>query len=147
MLTGNEGDDIRFNEGLGRWEFVLMSADGIARSQFWGWFNRPVDPVSGLHPFRELDDDAMVAALRNLETTFVGNPFDGAGTTKKEVLKRMGENRTEGQRRWKQGGQDIADMTLNVAGRGHRLRGALVSGSMGSPGQRSRKLDVYSLFK
>ncbi len=148
-LTGNEGDDIRWNEALGRWEFVLISADGIQRSQFWGWYDQPKDPMSGLHPVRELDDDAMIEALRNLEVSFVANPFDGAGTTKKEVLKRIGENRAEGQRRWKQGGIDFADMTLNTAGRGHRLRGALVSGSMGSPAQRSRrrKLDVYELFK
>ena len=138
-LTGNERDDIRWNEALGRWEFLLAQADGVVRSEFWCWFDQPIDPVSGLHPPRDLDDDAMLEALRNLETTFVGNAFDGAGTTQAEVLKRMKQNREEGQRRWRQGGVDFADMTLTTAGRGHRLRGAVVSGSMGTPAQRSRK--------
>ncbi len=128
-LTANEADDIRFNEALGRWEFLLMSADGITRSQFWGWYANPLtgkpitpDPLTGLHPYRELDDVAMVEALTNLERTFVANSFDGAGTTRKEVAKRIEYNRVEGQRRWKQGGLDFADMAND---RAKRLRGAL----------------------
>lgn len=120
-LTGQDQDDIRWNEVLGRWEFLLMHADGISRSQFWGHYDLPIDPVSGLHPFRELDDDAMRIALKNLEQTFVGNTFDGAGSPKKEILKRIGENREEGQKRYRQAGEDFATM---AAERGHRLRGA-----------------------
>ena len=120
-LTGNESDDIRWNEVVGRWEFVLMSADGISRSQFWGYFDQPVEPLTGLHPFRELDDGEMRIALDNLTKSFVANPFDGAGTTKKEVMKRIKENRDEGQRRYKQGGEDFADLVSDHA---KRLRGA-----------------------
>ena len=127
-LTGFEQDDIRYNETLSRWEFVLTCGDGVRRSQFWGVYKNPLngmpvkpDPMTGLHPFRELDDDAMRDALKNLESTFVANPFDGAGSTKKEVMKRIEENRAEGQRRYKQGGEDFADM---VNDRAKRLRGA-----------------------
>ncbi len=127
-LTGFEQDDIRYNETLGRWEFVLTSADGIQRSQFWCVYKNPLtgepitpDPMTGLQPFRELDDEGMRDALKNLESTFVANPYDGAGSTKKEVLKRIQENRAEGQRRYKQGGDDFADM---VNDRAKQLRGA-----------------------
>ena len=121
-LTGNELDDIRFNEALGRWEFLLTSADGVIRSQFWGWFDQPKDPFTGLHPARDLDDDGMRQALTGLECTFVGNAFDGAGTTKKEVQRRIDANHAEGQKRYTQSGEDFADM---VNDRAKRLRGAL----------------------
>lgn len=78
--------DIRFNDALGRWEFLIPSADGVPRSQFWGWFNQPINPTTGLHPFRELDDDGMRVALHNLTVSFVGNP-------RAEMLSRMRYNR------------------------------------------------------
>ena len=148
-LTGNEGDGIRFNEALGRWEFMLTSADGVIRSQFWCQFTNPLtgeriepDPHTGLQPFRELDDLTMVEALDNLRSTFVGNPHDGAGTTQKQVKANIDHNRAEGRRRWDQGGKDFADMTVNVGGRGARLRGAVSSGYSGTPGQRTRRYKI-----
>ncbi len=144
LLTGNEGDTVRWNEEVGRWEFVLMSADGVPRSQFWGQFYNPFtgepiepDPATGLVPFRDLDDESMTEALANLEKTFVGNTFDGAGSTKKEVLRRMKWNRAEGVRRWKQGGEDFATM---AAERGHRIRGALLTGYGGTVDSRARRM-------
>ena len=145
-LTGNEGDGIRFNEALGRWEFMLTSADGVIRSQFWCQFTNPLtgepippDPFTGLAPFRELTDESMIEVLANLESTFVGNPHDGAGTTQKQVMANITHNRAEGLRRWDQGGKDFADMTVNVGGRGARLRGALATGHGGTVAQRSRR--------
>ena len=99
-LVGS-GADLRFNESVGRWEFLLPEADGKCRSQFWGHFDKPKDPVTGMPPFRDLNDGEMRIALRNLEKTFIGNPFDGAGTTRREVAQRIGYNKdrfTEGQR-------------------------------------------------
>ena len=100
----------------------------MPRSQFWCVYKNPLtgepikpDPMTGLQPFRELDDEGMRDALKNLESTFVANPFDGAGSTRKEVMKRIQENSAEGQRRYKQGGDDFADM---VNDRAKRLRGA-----------------------
>lgn len=94
------GADLRFNEVVGRWEFILTSGDMVPRSQFWGWFRNPLtgqpippDPVTGLHPFRDFDDAAMDEACANLEKTFIGNPYDGAGTTRNEVLRRLAQNR------------------------------------------------------
>ena len=154
-LTGNEKDDIRFNEALSRWEFMLVNADGIVRSQFWCQFTNPLtgeaippDPMTGLAPFRELDDVAMVEALANLEKTFVGNTFDGAGTTRKEVEARIKSNRERGRAVWKAGGDAFADMTTDVGGRGMRLRGALATGYGGTVGQRTRRLpDAYEILK
>lgn len=135
-LTGNEADTIRYNTVVDRWEFVIAGADGVPRSQFWCWFDRPRDPVSGLCPRRELDDDAMREVLRNLTVSFVGNPHDGAGLTRREVMKRHRTNRDEGQRRWKEAGLVFSDMAWE---RRRRLRGDAFSGYGGSLGQASRK--------
>jgi len=127
-LTGYPEDNIRYNETICRWEFILTSADGIPRSQIWGLYRNPMtgdpiepDKVTGMHPFRELDDVTIREALGNLQRTFVGNPYDGAGTPRKEIMNRIRSNRDEGQRRWTQGGLDFADM---VNDRAKRLRGA-----------------------
>lgn len=126
----DSGADLRWNASVGRWEFILSSADGVPRSQFWGWFYQVVngqqvpiepDPVTGLHPYRDLDDAAMAEALRNLERTFIGNPFDGAGSTRKEVRRRMRYNEAHAQRQYRAAGEAFADM---AAERKHRLRGA-----------------------
>ena len=138
-LTGCEQDGIRWNEALGRWEFLLSGGDGVPRSQFWGWFNRPVDPVSGLHPFRELDDHGMIEALANLERTFVGNAFDGAGSTRKEVLRRMRYNKDQGRKRYQQAGADFVDM---AAERGHRIRGAAWTGQGGTAAGQARAIHI-----
>ena len=123
--------DLRFNVAAHRWEFVLQGADGIPRSQFWGRFyvqhangtRTPLtpDPVTGLHAFRELDDDGMREALDNLERTFVGNRFDGAGTTRREVLRRWRFNRDLLESKYQRAGEAFADL---AAERGHRLREA-----------------------
>ena len=118
-LTGCEQDTIRFNETVWRWEFVLTGADAIPRSQFWGWFNQPADPITGLQPFRELDDDGMREALRNLERTFIGNPWDGLGSTKKEVTRRMKFNEEQKARGYKEAGDAWADMFMERRRRIH----------------------------
>ena len=121
----------------------MKGADGIPRSQFWGDFRREVDPVTGLYPFRELDDAAMAEAIDNLTKTFVANPHDGAGTTQAEVRRRIAANRAEGKRRWKQGGEWFAEM---AAERGHRLRGAGWSGYGGTVAAQARAIEVVSVI-
>lgn len=120
-LTGCETDTIRFNTLLHRWEFSMAGADGVSRSQFLGVFSAPVDPVTGLHPFRELDDDAMLEALANLEKTFVGNRHDGAGSPWREILRRQRRNEQHQREQYRRAGEAFADM---AAERGHRLRGS-----------------------
>lgn len=122
--------DLRWNLQVGRWEFLLPGGDGVPRSQFWGWFwtwkhgkKVPLkpDPETGLHPFRDLDTEAMAEALENLTRTFVGNRHDGAGTPAKEIRKRMRENKERGQKQYQAAGMAFADM---AAERGRRLRGS-----------------------
>jgi len=120
-LEGCAAAEIRWNETAGRWEFILAGADGVPRSQFYGWFNRPVDPVTGMYPFRELDDDGMREVLANLERTYVANRHDGAGTPRREVLRRYRFNRDLLQSKYRVAGEAFADM---AAERGHRLRGS-----------------------
>jgi hypothetical protein len=126
-LCGAESD-LRWNDTVGRWEFRLLSADGVLRSQFWAWFFHPTtgerleaDPVTGLLPFRELDDEAMGEALRNLERTFIGNRQDGAGTTRREMERRIRFNRDHMRRKYQEAGEAFADL---AAERGRRIRGA-----------------------
>jgi hypothetical protein len=126
-LCGAESE-LRWNDTVGRWEFRLLSADGVIRSQFWAWFFNPrtgerlePDPVTGLLPFRDLDDDAMGEALRNLERTFIGNRQDGAGTTRREMERRIGFNRELQHGKYREAGEAFADM---AAERGRRIRGA-----------------------
>jgi len=101
--------DLRWNEVAGRWEFILTSADGVPRSQFWEWFDQPRDPATGRHPYRPLDDTQMRVALANLERTFVGNPYDGAGTTAREVRRRWQFNQTLLAQRYRAAGEHFAD--------------------------------------
>ncbi len=138
-LTGNEADGIRWNEALSRWEFLLTGADGEVRSQFWGHYDQATDPVTGMYPARELDDSSMREALANLTKTFVGNPYDGAGSVQEEVYERHKFNLKHLRAQYVEAGEAFADMTLDTAGRGRRLRGALATGYGGTPGQRSRR--------
>ena len=131
-LHGCAEANLRFNYELWRWEFILPSADGIPRSQFWGWFKNPFtgqqivpDEVTGLYPFRDLDDAGMEEAIANLEKTYVANPHDGAGSPRKEVQRRIDFNTRlrEGWRREK------ADLFVDmVADRWRRMRGGGISG-------------------
>lgn len=122
--------DLRFNYVAHRWEFILPSADGIHRSQFWGRFYvtkadgtreylKP-NEVTGLHDFRDLDDAALEEACENLERTFIGNRYDGAGTTRREVRRRMRYNDELRASRYQAAGELWAEMFLD---RLPRMRG------------------------
>lgn len=98
---------------------MLPEADGNIRSQFWGWFRdgngNAIEPdaVTGAYPFRELDDSAMREALRNLEETYIGNPWNGAGTTRREVQRRIDFNHELRQSQFKAAGDLWADMYID----------------------------------
>lgn len=127
-LEGCASADIRYNVQVARWEFVLPGADGVMRSQFWGVFRdpstgRPIkpDPVTGLYPFRDLDDAGMQEALANLERTYIANRHDSAGTTRRHVLRNYRFNKELLRDKYREAGNLFADM---AADRGKRLRGA-----------------------
>jgi hypothetical protein len=130
QVTGCATDTIRWNGLVSRYEVILAGADGVPRSQFWGAFYRELpdgtrqplapDPVTGLYPFRELDDAAMREILENLQRTFVGNPWDGAGSPRREILRRMRANRAAGARHYDRLGTEYADRFLD---RVKRMRG------------------------
>jgi hypothetical protein len=100
--------ELRFNHTVNRWEFLLSHADGILRSQFWGDFTKPRDPVTGLHPYRELNDATMREALANLEKTFIGNRYHH-GTPWREAGRAYFENKRLQEERWRKRGEDFAD--------------------------------------
>ena len=111
-LTGNDLDNIHFNEFVHRWEFTLAGADGIPRPQFWAWYDQPKDPVSGLYPFRELDDNSIKVALRNLQETFVGNLNQG---NLRSVLLREFERVREAKIKNRSGrAEDYANVTVDA---------------------------------
>lgn len=108
-LTGRETDTIRWNAHVARFEFILTEADGIPRSQFWCDFTGERNPVTGMKPYRALTDASFREALRNLERTFVGNPFDGNGTPAREIGRRYWFNRRLQEQRYKARGEEYAD--------------------------------------
>lgn len=95
------GADLRWNEEVYRWEFLIRDATGQLRSQFYGRFHdtntgqklKP-DPQTGMFPFRELDDEGLREVCRNLTESAVWNRHDGAGTTRKQVVQNLLHNRT-----------------------------------------------------
>jgi len=121
--------DLRFNYEANRWEFILTCADGKPRSQFWCQFDAkrwerytdPItgvtveqqvpdrDPVTGMMPYRELNDREFAVAIANLEKSFVANPFDGAGTTRKEMLRRYHWNKAHTAKLFREAGEQFAD--------------------------------------
>ena len=129
-LTGNSLDNIHFNEAVHRWEFTMAGADGRPRPQFWGWYSQPVDPSTGVHPFRELDDHSIKEAFRNLEKTFIGRL--GQGNTRSVLLRDFERTRDAKDKHRKGRAFDYADATLdalahlNTPLRGPRLRDVLV---------------------
>ena len=115
--------DLRWNYLLERWELLLARADGVMQSQFWGWFYRQhldgrreriaPDPVTGLYPYRDLDDAAIEEMARNLEQSFIGNRWDGSPSTRHEVEKRIAFNDAKRSRFYKEAGELWADMYLD----------------------------------
>ena len=122
--------ELRFNHLLGRWEFLLTSADGVLRSQFFGQFywtradgtRVPVapDPATGLHPFRDLDDAAIEEVCGNMERTFIGNRYDGSRNTREEVRRRHRENEAMRAKHYREAGELWADMFFD---RLNRIKG------------------------
>jgi len=108
-LTGHETDTIRWNAHVSRYEFILTEADGVPRSQFWCQFDGERDPVTGMKPYRPLNDAEMQVALANLQRTFVANPFDGNGTVQREVGRRYFFNKRLQEQRYKERGEEYAD--------------------------------------
>jgi hypothetical protein len=107
--------DVRYNDVVGRWEFSFMSAANLPVSQFFGLEKNPLtgapiepDPVSGLLPFRDLDDTACHEIVKNCERTFLGNRVDGAGTWKKQIAERSEYNRGLRQESARKRGEDFA---------------------------------------
>ena len=130
-LCGDERCYIKYNELIGRWQFGMPSADGVMREQSWCRFDQTVDPISGLHPFRELDDVTMVEALDNLTKTFVANPYDGAGTPKAEIWRRMEYNADVDRKRYKQGGEDFAYLAAHEGRRPRKQSSITVPTTIG----------------
>lgn len=114
--------DLFFNEQVGRWCFMIPGADGVPRAQFWGWFDQPADPATGLHPFRELDDDAMRRALHNLTVSYVGNP-------RREIQKRLDHNNKVFRDAKRRSAEMFADMFHE---RRHRILGNPLVGWTGA---------------
>lgn len=92
--------DVRYNNEVCRWEFLSTSAGGRRVSQFWGWYTNPLtgekiepDPVTGLVPFRDLDQSAQAEILKNLEESYIGNRADGARNWEQWSLDRIRFNK------------------------------------------------------
>jgi hypothetical protein len=107
--------ECRFNEAVNRWEFVFLSVAGVETSQFLGWYKNPLtgqaiepDPVTGLLPFRDLDDTAQAEILENCKRTFLGNRADGAGTWQRQFDQARAHNTHMRKESARKRGEDFA---------------------------------------
>lgn len=112
---------VEFNHLLHRWDFCFLSAANKPVHQFLGITNNPItgqviepDPVTGLLPFRDLTLDAQRDIIRSCEKTFVGNPYDGAGSPTKDVKKKIEKNKQHHLKKAKERGDTYADMICEV---------------------------------
>lgn len=118
--------DLRYNEAVGRWEFVFLSAAGREVSQFWGWARNPLtgapiepDPYTGLHPFRDLDQAAQDEIIKNCQQTFIGTELDRVtGNARRDRLEhmkgRVAYNEQLIKNKAKKAGDDYADMVAEM---------------------------------
>lgn len=113
--------EVRFNEQVGRWEFVLLSAANRPVSQFLGWDRNPLtgekiepDPVTGLLPFRDLDPTAQNEIIDNMRRTFLGNRHDGDGTWQRKADNANRYNRELRLQNAKRRAEDFAYMLQQV---------------------------------
>lgn len=90
------GDQVKlsWNVDVGRWQFDVQCVDMQYRPQFLQWTHDPktgqklkADPQTGLLPFRELTDETFREVCRNLERTYLANPFDGGQTARGHLRK------------------------------------------------------------
>lgn len=113
--------EARFNEAVGRFEVVTLSAANMPVSQFFGWFRNPItgekiepDYVTGLVPYRDLNDDAQNEVFANLEKSFIGNAHDGAGTNANDIARRRAHNEALRRTRLRQRAETIANVIKEV---------------------------------
>ncbi len=122
--------DIRFNEFVGRWEFILRAADGSPQSQFFGWFYQSMpngqrvtldpDPATGLYPFRELDDDAMTEVLEACIKTDLRRP-GGTGSPRREAERIMAENTQRARQQRSRAASDWAERVVDRRRQMHEI--------------------------
>lgn len=91
---------VRWNEHVSRWEFQFLSQFNTVTSQFLGWSHNPLtgeaiapDPVTGLAPFRDLDEQAQAFVIKSCEKTFIGNRHDGASSWAETIKKGAEHNK------------------------------------------------------
>lgn len=98
------GDHVRlsWNATVGRWQFDVLCVDGEYRAQFLCQTHHPVTGAKleadahGYLPFRDLNDEVLREVIRNLQQTYIGNPWDGNGP--KEAVARMRFNEQQAAR-------------------------------------------------
>lgn len=73
-----------WNAAVGRYAVDTPTADGKTVVQFWCQFYDPTtlepleaDPVTSLHPYRDLDEVAQEEVIRNLHRSYIGKTGHG----------------------------------------------------------------------
>ncbi len=111
----------RYNDVIGRYEIVTRSTVGREVSQFLGWWTNPLtgariepDPVTGLVPFRELDEDAQEEVFRSMQVTGIDNRHDGPGSHAKKMAQARAYNAALEKTRRRARAETIADLFKEV---------------------------------
>lgn len=117
--------DLRFNDVVGRWEFVFLSAAGRESSQFFGWTKNPLtgeqikpDSYTNLYPFRDLDPTAQEEIFASCQQTFIGREKDATGDGlhdhTKRILRLTDENYELFRKRKREAAQNWADAVTEM---------------------------------
>lgn len=122
--------DLYWNPQVGRWAVKVPCVDGQTRDQFWCWFRDPHTGEKleadqfGLLPFRDLDDESFRELLRNLDASYLCNPYDGPGSARKQLAQRQQWNDEQKAKSRKERAAAFVDMVGDRIG---RMRGRAFS--------------------
>jgi hypothetical protein len=112
---------VEWNQLLSRWSFCFLSAANKPVHQFLGVTKNPLtgqaiepDPVTGLLPFKDLTIDSMQEVLKSCEQTYIGNRYDGTGSQKGELTKKIKYNKKVHQAQVKDRANTYADMISEI---------------------------------
>lgn len=103
--------DVQFS----RWRFFFTSAAGREASWLYMWDRdprtggpAPIDPVTGLRPFRELDAQAQAEIIYHGERTSLTNPLTGAGTWAEATKRQLDERAADHKKLRREHGENYA---------------------------------------
>lgn len=106
-----------YDETAGRYAVKSLSVSGREVTQFWCRFHDATtgaplapDPITGLHPYRDLDEQAQEEMIRNLDRSYIGSTGYGEVDWMRTLQARRVHNASVFRQKVKQRAQQFADL-------------------------------------